>query len=250
MNFFTFSSVWPFHLYDFFTCMAFSPVWLFHLYGFFTCMAFSPVWLFHLYEVFTCMGFSPVWSFHLYEVFICMRFSPVWDFHLYGFCVWILRMDFAYEFSSVDFHLWAFICEFFLRAEYASEALFWWNDHHMNILLQCETSLHYYITSSHVCLRYFYIVVVVFHSNEKIFKAYELFIKISRYTSFDEKNIFSICKSTVEYVSLGLSSSQFFLNLVVARELVFFKTSELLKHNSIRYYTCLIKLFIHEIYCT
>jgi hypothetical protein len=58
-------------------------------------------------------------------------------------------------------------------------------------------------------LRYFYIAVVVFHLNEKIFKAYDLLIKISLYTSFHERNIFSICKSTLEYVALNLSSNQF-----------------------------------------
>jgi hypothetical protein len=75
-------------------------------------MGFSPVWDFHLYGIFTCMGVSPVWDFHLYEVFTCMRFSSVWGFHLYGFCVWVLRMGFAYGFSSVSFHLWVFICRF------------------------------------------------------------------------------------------------------------------------------------------
>jgi hypothetical protein len=39
---------------------------------------FSFVWLFHLYEI-------------LYEVFIYMSFAN-------GFCVWVLRMSFAYEF--------------------------------------------------------------------------------------------------------------------------------------------------------
>ncbi len=32
------------------------------------------------------------------------------------------------------------------------------------------------------------------------------------YTSFDEKNIFSRCKSTIEYVALSLSLDQFFFN--------------------------------------
>jgi hypothetical protein len=64
-------------------------------------------------------------------------FSSVWvlrmSFHLYGFCVWVfICMDFAYEFSSVDFHLWGFffaeyaseVCERSMRAKYASEAFF------------------------------------------------------------------------------------------------------------------------------
>jgi hypothetical protein len=114
-------------------------------------------------------------SFHLYGfcvwVFICMGFaygfSSVWvlrmSFHLYGFCVWVfICMDFAYEFSSVDFHLWGL---FFVK--YASEAFFWWKNHHTNVLLQCEASLHYYITSSHVFFRFH--VFVIFTSLSSFF---------------------------------------------------------------------------------
>ncbi len=36
-----------------------------------------------------------------------------------------------------------------MRAKYASEALFWWNEYHTNVLLQCEASLHHFTTSSH-----------------------------------------------------------------------------------------------------
>jgi hypothetical protein len=75
-----------------------------------------------------------------------------------GFCLWILSVGFACEYSSVSFHLWIFICGLFIRAEYADEVcernIFWWDDDHTNILLQCEASLHHYITSSHVFFKF------------------------------------------------------------------------------------------------
>jgi hypothetical protein len=99
------------------------------------------------------------------------------------------------------------------------------------------------------CRRYFYIAVVVFQQKNKILKTYELFIIISSNTSFDEKNIFSICKSSDEYVALRVSSSQSFFNVVVARELVFEKTSELSKHTIVQHHIYLITYFTREIYC-
>jgi hypothetical protein len=209
-------------------------VWLFHLHGFFICMRFSLVWVL---PVGFARGFCP-WV-------LLVGFAR-------GFCPWVLPVGFARGFcswiSSVGFHLSFLrsmraeytneVCERSMRAEYASEvcerSIFWWDEHYTNILLQYKASLHHYITSSHVFFKFhvFFIFISLssLFNKKKIFKAYELFIKTLRYTSFDEKNIFSRCKSTVEYVSLGLLSGQFFSILAVARELVFFKTSELSKH--------------------
>ncbi len=52
----------------------------------------------------------------------------------------------------------------------------------------------------------------------------------------------------IDSVVLGLSLGQNFFILVVARELVFAKTSELSKHTTVRHYMCLIKYFTREIY--
>ncbi len=154
--------VWNFQLYEIFICMTFSSVWLFHLY--------DSVWLFHLYDFFTCMTFSPVWLFHLYDFFICITFSSVWLFHLYDFFI-------CMTFSSVwDFHLWVLSV---IIAKYASEAFFWWNDHHTNIFLRCEACFHHYITSSHVFFKFD--VVVIFTSLSSFFNKKT---KFSKRTSF------------------------------------------------------------------
>jgi hypothetical protein len=230
MNFcMTFSSVWLFHLYDFFTVwlfhlydffirMTFSLVWLFHSYDFFIRMTFSFVWLFHSYDFFIRMTFSLVWLFHSYDFFTRMTFSSVWFFHLYDFficmrfsCVWILLVDFAREFCSrilfanfacefcswilfVSFHLWIFICKFSsmnfsfersTRTKYANEvckrSIFWRNDHHTNIFLQCEVNLHHYITSSHVFFKFH--VFVIFTSLSSFFIKLRKFSKRTNFSS-------------------------------------------------------------------
>jgi hypothetical protein len=164
-----FSSVWLFHLYSFFICMTFSFVWLFHLYDFFICMTFSSVWLFHLYDFFICMTFSSVWLFHLYEFFICMSFSSVW----------ILRIGFAYEFWSVSFSFLRsmstkYVCEVCRRS------IFWWDEHYTNILLQCEASLHHYITSSHVFFKFH--VFLIFISLLSFFNKKTNFLKRTNFS--------------------------------------------------------------------
>ncbi len=55
--------------------------------------------------------------------------------------------------------------------------------------------------------------------------------------------------SSVEHFALGVSSGQNFFILVVARELVLTKTSELSKHTIVQHYMCLIKYFTRGIYC-
>jgi hypothetical protein len=74
----------------------------------------------------------------------------------------------------MGFHLWGFF-----SAEYASEAFFWWKDHHTNVLLQCEASLHYYITSSHVFFKFHVFVIFISLSSFFIKKT-----KFSKRTNF------------------------------------------------------------------
>jgi hypothetical protein len=140
-----------------------------------------------------CLWVLPVGfacEFSSVRLFIC-EISSV-SFHL-----WV----FICEFSSVSFHLWVFICEFSsvgflfkrsmqtkyadgvcersMRAKYANEAFFWWDDHYTNILLQCEASLHHCITSSHVFFKIH--VFLIFISLSSFFKKK---IKFSKRTNF------------------------------------------------------------------
>jgi hypothetical protein len=118
-----------------------------------------------------------------------------------GFCTWILFVDFhLWVFICELFHLWIissvnyFICELFylwiilsvnyfiyefflrsMRMKYANEAFLWWNNHHMNAFLQCEVSLHHYITSSHVFFKFH--VFVIFTSLSSLFIKMRTFSK-------------------------------------------------------------------------
>jgi hypothetical protein len=71
-----------------------------------------------------------------------------------------------------------------MQAKYASEvckrSIFWWDDDHMNILLQCEASLHHYITSSHVFFKFH--VFVIFISLSSFFNKKTKFLKRTNFS--------------------------------------------------------------------
>ncbi len=76
------------------------------------------------------------------------------------------------------------------------------------------------------------------------FQNVRAFHNISSNTSFDEKNIFSICVLTSEHCVMKVSLDQIFFILVVARELVLTKTSELSKHTIVQYIYMFDQAFI------
>jgi hypothetical protein len=180
------------------------------------------------------MAFSSVWLFHLYGVFLRMAFSSVWGFLAYGFCPWVL---------PVGFHLWVissvgyFICGLFHLWVISSVDYFICGLFHLWVI----SSVGYFICG---LFHLWFISSVVYF----ICELFHLWIFLRSMPT--KSNIFSTCMSNVEHFALGVSSNQKNFILVVARELILFNTSEFSKHLSIRHYTCLIKPFVCEIYCT
>jgi hypothetical protein len=67
-----------------------------------------------------------------------------------------------------------------MRTKYASEALLWWNNHHMNAFLQCEASIHHDIISSHVFFKFH--VFVIFTSLSSFFIKIRTFSKRTNFS--------------------------------------------------------------------
>jgi hypothetical protein len=117
----------------FFIYMTFSSVWLFHLHDFFICMAFSFVWDEFLYGVLYEVLYRVLYEI-LYEVLYGVLYEVLYGFCPWvlpvgfarGFCPWVLPVSCIREFCSrifiyEFFHLWIFICGFFIRAKYANK---------------------------------------------------------------------------------------------------------------------------------